>query len=122
MNPPVDPPEPTPTLEPKPTDAGPQGQMQQHPQPGYEEFGGGQNHDNDETESEEPQSPATYKPPKAPRATATPTPRPTQVPPDGRDHGDLSQIQEQQHSHDTVEESVHGDGVNEGDLDEGAVE
>ena len=40
---------------------------------------------------------------------------------DGQNHTDLGEVQ-QQHSHDTVEEPVKDDGVNEGDLDESAVE
>ena len=40
---------------------------------------------------------------------------------DGQSHTDLGKVQ-QQHSHDTVEEPVKDDGVNEGDLDESAVE
>ena len=40
---------------------------------------------------------------------------------DGQSHTDLGEVQ-QQHSHDTVEEPVKDDGVNEGDLDESAVE
>ena len=41
---------------------------------------------------------------------------------DGQDHGDLGQIQQQDHSADTVEPELKDDGVNEGDLDEDAVE
>ena len=40
---------------------------------------------------------------------------------DGQDHTDLGEVQ-QQHSHDTVEDPVKDDGVNEGDLDESDVE
>ena len=113
-------PTPTPTLEPKDPDAGPQAQLQQHPDtPGYEDFGGGQNHDPDTTlTEEEPASPESYAPP------ATPTPKPQEevVVGDGQDHGDLAQIQEEQHSHETVEEPLAGDGENQGDLDPDAVE
>ncbi len=121
-------PEPTPTLEPKKPDAGPQAQTQQSPNP---DFGGGQNHDNDTTYSDkEPESPETYNPPAPPKAeptkkpnpTATPKPDSTVVQGDGQDHGDLSKIQEEQHSSQTVEQSLQGGGTNEGDLDEGAVE
>ena len=124
-------PEPTPTLEPKPTDAGPQGQT--HPDtPGTEDFGGGQNHDIDTTYQETPPpQPTSYEPPAPPTkppATAAPKPEPSPTPDssvvigDGQDHGDLSQIQEEQHSQETVEEPLQDDGVNEGDLDESAVE
>lgn len=125
-------PEPTPTLAPKPPDAGPQGQT--HPDtPGTEDFGGGQNHDIDTTYTEEaPEQPESYTPPTPP--PSKPTEKPTQKPDptptpdssvvigDGQDHGDLSQIQEEQHSQETVEEPLQDDGVNEGDLDESAVE
>ena len=121
-------PEPTPTLEPKKPDAGPQAQTQQSPNP---DFGGGQNHDNDTTYSDkEPESPETYNPPAPPKAkptkkpnpTATPKPDSTVVQGDGQDHGDLSKIQEEQHSQQTVEEPLKQEGPNEGDLDEDAVE
>ena len=118
-------PEPTPTLEPKKPDAGPQAQTQQSPNP---DFGGGQNHDNDTTYSDqEPESPETYNPPAPPSAkpskkpNPTPTPAPSVVVGDGQEHGDLAQIQEEQHSEETVEQPLQGD-TNEGDLDEDAVE
>lgn len=123
-------PEPTPTLEPKPPHAGPQGQTDDDT-PGKEDFGGGQNHDVDTTYQETPPpQPTSYNPPAPPTnppATATPKPDPTPTPAglvigDGQDHGDLAQIQEEQHSHDTVEEPLQDDGTNEGDLDESAVE
>jgi hypothetical protein len=124
-------PEPTPTLAPKPPDAGPQGQTDPDT-PGTEDFGGGPNHDTDTTYSETaPPQPESYEPPAPPTnppATATPKPSPSPAPAadvvvgDGQDHGDLTQIQEEQHSHDTVEEPLQDDGVNEGDLDESAVE
>lgn len=121
-------PEPTPTLEPKKPDAGPQGQTQHDPNP---DFGGGQNHDNDTTYTDqEPDPPAAYTPPPPPakKPTATPKPTATQAPDssvvtgDGHDHTPLEQVQQEQHSADTVEEPVQTDGLNEGDLDESAVE
>ncbi len=82
---PPEPPEPpTPTLEPKDPDAGPQSQGQG--QPGYEDFGGGQNHDNDETLTDEPQSPDTYVPPAPPKSDDTSTGtgnKPSESKPDG---------------------------------------
>jgi hypothetical protein len=128
-------PTPTPTLEPKDPDAGPQAQLQQHPEtPGYEDFGGGPNHDPDTTlTEEEPVSPESYAPPAPPTAAptekptappATPTPKPHEevVIGDGQQHGDLAQIQEEQHSEQTVEEPLAEDGENQGDLDPDAVE
>ena len=119
-------PTPTPTLEPTDPEAGPQEQMRKKPQPGYEDFGGGENHDIDTTlEESEPEQPESYVPPAPPTvkpANPTATPKPTEVPGDGRDYGDLAQIQEEQHDEHTVEEPLQGDGVNEGDLDESAVE
>ena len=121
-------PEPTPTLEPKDPDAGPQGQTQHDPNP---DFGGGQNHDNETTyPDQEPDPPAAYTPPPPPveKPTATPRPTATQAPDssvvtgDGHDHTPLEQVQQEQHSADTVEEAVQTDGLNEGDLDESAVE
>lgn len=129
-------PEPTPTLEPKDPDAGPQAQTQNSPNP---DFGGGQNHDPDTTLQEtEPESPDSYQPPAPP---APPTNPPTKNPPtkppvtnppaqptpelvigDGQDHTPLDQVQEEQHDDTTVEEPVAQDGLNEGDLDESAVE
>ena len=126
-----EPPTPTPTLEPKKPDAGPQGQTQQSPNP---DFGGGPNHDPDTTlTEEEPASPEAYNPPAPPtnpptkkptQAPATPTPKPQEevVVGDGQDHGDLAQIQEEQHSDETVEEPLAEDGENQGDLDPDAVE
>ena len=121
-------PSPTPTLEPKDPEAGPQEQMRkkEKPDPGYEDFGGGENHDPDTTLSEEPVSPETYNPPAPPAATKKPsqptaTPKPTEVPGDGKDHGDLTKIQEEQHSDQTVEQPLQQDD-NVGDLDESAVE
>lgn len=150
--PPTPPDPPTPTLEPKDPDGGPQGQGQG--QPGYEDFGGGPNHDNDTTLTDEPQSPDTYVAPTAPPADTGSKPTSTQKPDgsagthsgshtvdtdhgttethggqeytvqagDGQQHSDLGQTQEQQHSHQTVEEPVKDDGVNEGDLDPDDVE
>ena len=128
---------------------------------GYEDFGGGENHDIDETITDEPDSPETYTPP-APPAPSTPEPAPSDSGPTtsdgqpdasagtdsgsatadhddgateehggqsyeveaggGEDHGDLNQIQEDQHGSETVEPAVQDDGVNEGDLDPSDVE
>ena len=41
---------------------------------------------------------------------------------DGEDHGDLNEVQEQEHGPETVEPAVQDDGVNEGDLDPDDVE
>ena len=137
-----------PTLEPKDPDAGPQ--VQGEGQPGYEDFGGGQNHDNDTTQTNEPQSPSTYTPPAAPTEDKPSRPANTDgssgtqsgsrivdtdngkteshggqdysvVAGDGQNHTDLNQVQET-HSSDTVEPAVKNDGVNQGDLDPGDVE
>ena len=70
-------PSPTPTLEPKPSDAGPQGQTDDDEE-GTDDFGGGQNHDNDQTLTDEPESPDEYVAPAPP--TAKPTEKPTQKP------------------------------------------
>ena len=159
---PPDEPTPTPTPEPKDPDAGPQQQADPE-DPGYEDFGGGPNHDSDETITDEPQSPETYTPPAPPQPdpepapSQTPTERPTTsdgqpdastgtdtgsatidhddgtteqhggetyevVAGDGEDHGDLNQIQEEQHGPETVEPAVQDDGVNEGDLDPADIE
>ena len=168
-------PSPTPTLAPKPTDGGPQGQTDDDEE-GVDDFGGGPNHDNDETPSEEPQSPDTYVPPDPPQPeteeTGSDQHEPTQDNPskpvsepdgssgtdsgsytvdhdngtteehtttnpdtgqpvsqeyevvagDGGNHGDLNEIQEQHHIHDTIEPAVQGDGVNQGDLSPDDVE
>ena len=83
-NPEPDEPEPDePTLEPKDRDAGPQAQGEG--QPGYEDFGGGQNHDNDTTQTDEPQSPSTYTPPAAP--TEDKSSRPANTTSDGKPDG-----------------------------------
>lgn len=58
-----------PELEPKDPNAGPQAQGKD--QPGYEDFGGGQNHDNDTTLTEEPKSPDSYTAPEPPKAEET---------------------------------------------------
>ena len=140
--PPTPTPSPTPTLEPKPSDAGPQGQTDDDT-PGTEDFGGGPNHDTDTTYSEEePESPETYEPPAPPKPdpTATPTPKPTNPPATATPKPDkptptptpvvvtgappqqtLEEVQEEEHDESTVEEPLQGD-VNEGDLDESEVE
>lgn len=61
-----EPDDPTPELEPKDPNAGPQSQGKD--QPGYEDFGGGQNHDNDTTITEEPKNPDSYTAPEPPKA------------------------------------------------------
>lgn len=155
-NPEPDNPEPDePTLEPKDPDAGPQ--VQGEGQPGYEDFGGGQNHDNDTTQTNEPQSPSTYTPPAAPTedkpsrpanttsdgqpdaSTGTDTGSATidhddgtteqhggktyEVGAgDGKDHGNLNQIQEEQHGPGTVKPAIQDDGVNQGNPDRDDVE
>ena len=131
--PPVPPgpsPEPEPELDPKDPDAGPQAQLQDTQPPGYEDFGGGPNHDPDTTLTEEPQSPDRYNPPAAPTnppptnppAPTNPPTNPPTVVTGAPPAQPLDQVQEEQHSHETIEQPLQGDGLNEGDLDESAVE
>ncbi len=136
-------PTPTPTPQPKDPNAGPQ--VQGKDQDGYEDFGGGQNHDNNTNLTEEPKSPSTYTAPDPPSSTtnggsqnhdgSTGTQSGSQIVDtddgttethngkdyevqagDGQNHTDLNEVQEQ-HNEDTVEEPVQDDGTNEGDLD-----
>lgn len=142
-------PTPTPTLQPKDPNAGPQ--VQGKDQDGYEDFGGGQNHDNDTTLTEEPKSPSTYTAPDPPSSTtnsgssqsqdgSTGTQSGSKIVDtddgktethngkeyevqagDGQTHTDLNKVQEQ-HNEDTVETPLQNDGTNEGDLDPSAIE
>lgn len=140
-----EPEEPTPGTEPKDRDAGPQ--VQGAGQPGSEDFTGGQNHDNDTTQTSEPQSPSSYTPPAPPKNEGS-SDRPAENKPsggqnnshnngntenhggqnyevtagDGQNHSNLDTVQEEQHDHNTVETPVKDDGVNQGDPDPDDVE
>ena len=154
----------TTTLEPKKPDKGPQSQGEG--QSGYEDFGGGENHENQTELTPEPTSPTKYTPPAPPtteppsttKKAETTTKRHTEtttssgsktvdeqngqtetrteksdngktttkvyevVAGDGTSRQNLDEVQEEYHSPSTVEEPVCGDGLNQGDLDPGAVE
>lgn len=137
------------SLEPKDPNAGPQ--VQGQGQSGYEDFGGGVNHNNDTTVTPEPSLPDSYVAPSAPTsssgggsggAPSSPSPSSsgsvtvdqtngttethndttyTVVSGDGQSHTDLQIVQEQ-HDSTTVEQNVSSDGTNSGDLDPSAVE
>lgn len=131
-------PDPTPTPESKDGNAGPQPQVPDNT-PGKEDYGGSGNHGPLTETTNESVSPPEYDPPAPPDASAgtqsgsrivDDTNGETEThggqdytvqADDGQNHTDLGEVQ-QQHSHDTVEEPVKDDGVNEGDLDETAVE
>lgn len=72
-------PTPTPTPEPKDPDAGPQAQIPDD-EPGKDDFGGGENHDNDEGLTDEPESPTEYVPPAPPQKEEETKPSPTPAP------------------------------------------
>ena len=59
-----------PELEPKDPDAGPQAQIPEDT-PGYDDFGGGQNHDPITEITDEPVSPPSYTPPEPPQPITT---------------------------------------------------
>ncbi len=81
-----------------------------------------------EKPTQKPTEKPTQKPTEKPTASPSPvpvvtaTPKPTNTPKPTPTPKPLEQVQEEEHSEQTVEESLQGDGLNEGDLDESQVE
>lgn len=133
-NPEPDQPEPDePHLDPKDPNAGPQGQVPNNP-----DFGGGQNHNNNEELTPEPTSPSEYVAPTAPAEEHHENSNPQPSNPgnnhgngttethggqdyevtagDGQTHPDLAGVVDDHHNEGTVETPVAGDGQNQGDI------